>query len=63
MALLAQFLGNEAVASMSKEQIERTCDLLHAEMLRNALTNRSSKEELTRLAQTVASKAAMISQR
>ena len=61
MALLAQFLGAEEVARMSDVQIERTVEILHAEMLRQALTNPEARENLTRLAGGVAREAAVLS--
>jgi hypothetical protein len=46
MAMLAQFLGEETVARMSADEVERTCDILHAEMLKSALRNEGMRKEL-----------------
>lgn len=54
MALLAQFLGEDTVAKMSPIEIERTCDILHAEMLKAALSNATLRKDLTSTAARVA---------
>ena len=59
MALLAQFIGEKAVAQLSPEEVERICEFYHAEMLKNALGNEEFKasvgEDLQRITEQVKS--------
>jgi hypothetical protein len=62
MALVAQFLGEEAVAQMTTLQIERTADLLHASMLKAALSDKELKSSLTDMAGKVSKLAGHVKQ-
>jgi hypothetical protein len=48
MALLAQFIGEDAVARMSDAEIERSCEILHAQMLKSALANPGERKEISK---------------
>jgi hypothetical protein len=51
MGLVAAFLGWDAVSKMTNSEVERTAEVFHAQMLRNALSDdRLKKQAATSMA-------------